>query len=431
MMNLASLQRMAAQSAFLLLFPGFFFYQTGIGIGVLPSFLGGYFTPVALALMPFLAGIYLLEVQKSRQFLTRIDFVFWGFILYFFFIVAFNYADRKSADVVKNHLLAMIHYVVVFSIFRLADFNAKRFRQLALISLIGMTLIIFYMSVDGLFYLKQLGESADSDSVATYQGFARSYFVTFLVVVPFMKARTSRMLLYAICVPALFLNGARSELAAVIAMVAIFEVFHSRSRLKAVLLIFAGAALALAFWGALSELIPATRSRELLDLSSSHSWETRMFLLSYALQTIAANPLLGDYGSYVALYGHAGSYAHNIFSAWVDLGLLGFVYVLAMCALPLYFLFSEIVSRKRSAEITRSARHEELLLAFSLMFVTMLMILTAKSFTYMLIGAALGRYAYYRSMNVYAQSRTPHLRSSAQRHAHLYQAMPKPGVARL
>ena len=44
-----------------------------------------------------------------------------------------------------------------------------------------------------------------------------------------------------------------------------------------------------------------------------------------AIESIKSNFFLGDYGSYVSNLG-IGMYSHNLLSAWVDLGLFGFVF---------------------------------------------------------------------------------------------------------
>ena len=48
------------QFSFMLLFPGFFFYQTLLGLGMIRAFLGGYYSVVALALALPLAIFTLL-----------------------------------------------------------------------------------------------------------------------------------------------------------------------------------------------------------------------------------------------------------------------------------------------------------------------------------------------------------------------------------
>jgi hypothetical protein len=58
--------------------------------------------------------------------------------------------------------------------------------------------------------------------------------------------------------------------------------------------------------------------------------------------------------------------------------------------LPAWSLSIELVFR------SARERSEELILAFSLLFVTLLLLFTSKNFEEMIIAAAVGRYAHYR-----------------------------------
>ncbi|HYD78293.1 MAG TPA: O-antigen ligase family protein [Paucimonas sp.] len=419
-----------ACAAFLALFPGFFFYQSALGAGAIGAVLGGYFSPVTLAFLPFLVFVYLQETMRDRRFLTRNDLNFWAFLVFFALVAGFNHAFGAPRDVVMHHALAISHFIAVFIIFRLADFEAASVRRVCVACLAGMTAIIFYMSVDGFFYLRLQGSAGNAEVVATYQGFARSYLATALIVLPFAGALPLRLGMVAVVTVALFMNGARSELMAFLILVAVIEVFRAGNKGRRLLLlsalVLAGTGLLL-YADRLIDLLPANRSLQLLDLANASSWEARNFLLSEALDTIAEHPLLGDYGSYFHLFASSGSYAHNIFSAWVDLGFAGFVWLLCMIVLPLRRLGAALVAGKESA----GARG--FMLTFSLLFVTFVMLIAAKSFTYMMIGAALGLHARYshsarhsrhRKESLHAQSRAPHFRSLPQRHADLRQAMP-------
>lgn len=377
-----------AHLAFLALFPGFFFYHSALGTGMIGPVLGGYFSWIALAFAPFLIGGYLFEVTRGLRYLPRFDIFFFLFLLYFLFIVAFNMAAGADQDVVKDHLLAILQFAVVFIVFKMADFRSGIVRWAAFGSLVAMTVLVFYLSVDGMFYLKQDSALSNTESLASYQGFARSYFLTALAVAAFTNSIPLRMLIYALCIPALFMNGARSELIALTVTVFLIEVFYARYRW--VILVFAGVAIALCvvYFDNLIAILPNNRTLEMLDLSADASWQARNSLLLNGLRTIADHPLLGDYGSYAVL-GGSGDYIHNIFSAWVDLGLPGFLYLACLMLLPMYLVCTDLAIQNRQG------RSNEFVLTFALLFVTILLLLTAKNFTDVLIAAALGRYSHY------------------------------------
>ena len=134
-------------------------------------------------------------------------------------------------------------------------------------------------------------------------------------------------------------------------------------------------------------VLPDNRTLELLDLSHSSSAGLRHQLTEQALASIGRHPLLGEYGNY-----EPGLYAHNLLSAWVDLGLLGFAALLALLIYPLTHL--AIHGYLLGGRTSRDHRY---LLAWSLLTSTLLLLCLSHFFSDMLIGAALGAYARYRS----------------------------------
>jgi O-antigen ligase len=394
MTHSSSLSVTTVHLAFIALFPCFFFYNTAMGTGAIDPVLGGYFSLVSLAFTPLLLIIYSVQIKRSTRFFTSIDLAFFTFLFYFLFVISFNFANGADRNLAKDHLLSIVHFAAVFIVFRIAQFESPQMKWMALLCIAGMTAIIFTFSVDGFFHLKEQHGYGDIRSMANYQGFARSYFVTFLVVLPFIRLPMLRLAMYFICVPALFINGARSELSAALLVVVLAELFFARHRPSIAVFALTLLALILVFFDNLMLLLPNNRSLELLALSQSTSWEARQFAFSHALRTIADHPLLGDYGSY-----RAGWYAHNIFSAWVDLGFFGFAYLLCMIMFPICFLLNDTMSRGKRP------RSEERLLALLLLCTTMFMLFTSKDFTYTLVGAALGRYAHYRHISYTAPAK--------------------------
>jgi hypothetical protein len=391
--------------AFLALFPGYFFYHTALGTGYINAFLGGYFSWMALLFMPFLLAAYGWRLAKLPEFLTPLDVFFFLYLLYFSLIVGFNYANHADIDVITEHLMAIYQFATVFLVFKMANFQARYMRWSAVLSLLGMALLIFYFSTDGWFYLKQETTIADADSLSSYQGFARSFFVTALVAIAFIRQLPLRLLLYAICVPALFLNSARSELLCMGLTALVVELIYSRHKLVALALTVLPFVMLVTYLDELKLQFSQNRVILLLDLANDSSWQARAALFSNGMRSIAEHPFLGDYGSYAA-YGGAGSYVHNIVSAWVDLGLVGFLYLFIMILIPTYLIAKEI-GRQSTHQ-----RSSEFVLVFNFLFVTLLLLLTAKNFTDPLIAAALGRYAHYRIRSRGEKAEEPVLRTS-------------------
>jgi len=382
----------AARLAFLLLFPGFFFYQTLIGMGAMGAFLGGYFSVVSIGLLPPLATMAYLGIKASVHRVSSTDRLFGFFLLYFFVIVATNAAFGANATIVKTHLLSILYFSNIYLIFRHGDFSERRTIATTLAALLMMSATIFFFSQGGSFQPGQFGDPASPDSVATYQELARSYVLTFVTVISFTRVLAVRLVLYAIAAAALFLNGARSELVAALFLFPMIELYRAKHWLPFLYLVLLVSGLASIDSKFLANRFPESRVWELFDLSHSSSASARHELTEHALHTIAENPVLGAYASYPP-----GGYSHNILSAWVDLGLFGFVYMLFMLARAAVGLCAHgWLVRPRSGQF---------LLAWSLISISLLLLATAKTFDDMFFGAAMGAYANYRSRKPLPESR--------------------------
>ena len=375
-------EQAVAMLAFFLLFPGFFFYHTLLGLGAMGAFLGGFFAPAALLVVLPLAYMYFMRIRRDRNWLTKADIAYGIYIAYFSTIVAANAAlGGKTAHVV-HHSLGILFLVTVFFIFKAIDFGGGQFRRIALLSLFGMSGIVFYYSIDGVFYLGALGVAKDADSLATYQGFSRSYLFTFVPVIAFTRSPWLRLMLYGLGATTLFFNTARSEFVALIFLIPVIEFYRSNNKLIVAFVLAVVVVTIKIYLAELMEFLPHNRILELLDLSQSTSANKRHYLTVYAIQTIYHHPFFGDFGSYPP-----GLYAHNVLSAWVDLGFLGVTYLLAMLICPAIVMFIH------DYFINRNNPH--FILPFSLACIAVLLLLTSHFFTDMLVGATLGCYSTY------------------------------------
>ncbi|MGV7207288.1 hypothetical protein ACLB1G_05480 [Oxalobacteraceae bacterium A2-2] len=369
-----------AELGFWLLFPGFFAYHTLLGLGLMRAVLGGYFAVVAMALLPPL----LLRYRRLAPRPGHTDLALLGFLAYFLVLIALHAASGANPTIVNHHLLGIVFLVDLYIIFRTADFGRPRFRLLLLLSLFGMSATVFSFAVDGAFYLGALGAARDPESVATYQGFSRSYLTTLVAVLAWAPSARQRWLLYALGLPTLFVNTARSEFAALLFLLPLVELHCVRHKISLLAGMAALAGAAHAALPSVLRLLPNNRTLELLDLSHSTSAQLRHQLSLQAWRTIEAHPLLGDYASY-----HSGYYAHNGLSAWVDLGLAGMLYLAALLAVP--------TARLATSGYLRRSAAPGFLLPWSLLAITILLLCTSHYFTDMLIGAALGAYGRYQT----------------------------------
>lgn len=405
-------------AAFFMLFPGFFFYHTLLGTGTTGAFLGGYFAPVSLLFVLPLTSIYLNRMRRDPRRFHVVDLHLGLFLLYFVAIIAVNAVAGANRTIVGNHILGILFIFNMFVIASFLDFDGRPFRIMGLLSLGGMSAIAVSYSVDGVFYLGSMGIAKDADALATYQGFARSYLITFVPVIAFTRSLPLRLILHALGATTLFLNTARSEFAALMFAIPIIEFYYSRHKLHFLLCGLILFFVIHLYFDQILAALPANRILELLDLSRSTSANMRHHLTVHAVQTITAHPLLGDYASY-----KPGYYSHNVLSAWVDLGAFGIAYLSLVTVVPIIPMFVREYFAPRHCGI--------FLLAFAMACVTVLLLLTSHYFTDMLIGATLGASSRYFYERKYAKNRTPDLGPSASRHPDLRQTMPQPGSPRV
>jgi hypothetical protein len=375
-----------AELAFWLLFPGFFAYQTLLGLGLIRAYLGGYFAWVSLLMLPPLLLSYLLRLRVNGYRIHRVDAAWLAFLAYYAAIIVVH-LGQAGGGATGHHALGLLYMFLLFVIFKSLDFTHPRFQRTLWLSLLAMSAVVFAFSVDGTFYLAALGAARDPESVATYQGFSRSYVLPIVVLLACTRRAPLRWALYALGLPTLYINTARSEFGALLFLIPLFELHAARSRFAMLGAMVAALALLQLNLDTLVAAVPGNRTLELLDLSHSTSANARHDLTVRALRTIAEHPILGDYASYPS-----GRYAHNILSAWVDLGLSGFVALLVLLIYPLLQL-----AIHGYIHGGRASRDHRYLLAWSLLAMTLLLLCMSHFFSDMLIGAALGAYARYRS----------------------------------
>jgi hypothetical protein len=391
---------------YMALFPAFFFYHFLLGIGKIRAFLGGYFTPVSLLFMFPIVFYYVYEIKRDRQRLFRCDVYYGMFLAFFAAIVVANAASGANMVIVIAHIEGLLFMVNAFVLFKMIDFTRPEFRYPAMFSLLAMSAIIFSFSTDGMFRMDALGMAKDPAALSTYQGLARSYLVTFVCVIAYTRSLLLRVMLYAIGVVSLFLNTARSEFVAMLFIIPIIEFYFARQKLLFAIVLASLAALITSNLDLIQAQLPNNRILELLDLSQSNSAILRSHMMAHAVQTVLSYPIMGDYASYAP-----GHYAHNVFSAWVDLGLIGFVGLIAIVILPTLSLLITGYFTKRD--------YGDFILAFAMFCATILLLVKSHYFTDMLIGASIGAYSKYCYSRKYLRHRPAEMVAATPESSHV------------
>jgi hypothetical protein len=325
------------QATFFILFIGFFFYHQSLENGLIPPVLGGYFGVASVVVLALLGPVIIFRIFYGGINSLKLNYFDRYFLIMMFFILAvsgFHYAIGRLAgntSMLIWSVSGVFFNLTAYSIGRTYEFS-ERNKHVLLVSAIAMLGIIYFNSVEGKFYVWR---AYVDDNATTYQGYGRTLVLVGFLLLAYSRGISGATLTAAAFIPALFLNGGRTELVLFIASCFSFVAYgllHVRGGL------FWLAVFAVSFIGLGMYIAPVLQA--VLQLTE------------VALRTISHNPLFGDYGGYVLSESGVGYYSHNLLSAWVNLGFVGFALYVFIILTGLFF----ILRAGREAVFRRSAR---------------------------------------------------------------------------
>lgn len=384
--------KILTSSFFIILFPLFFIYNVLLANDLIihiPSYFS-LFSLIFLVLVFF--SFYdneILNIKFSIQ-----EIIFFLIVILIFFISLANYLLNNSTNYnyellvysMNGAVLNIVCYLIAKNIIIEDDSFQKSYMFLFFIC---FTLILLNLNDNGYFYLKE--NSINSELIVTYQGFAMILvIISSILFSTTQKFFISNNFIIIVSLIALFLNSARTEF--VIFFISIYLylfIFDFKRTLFKIILIIPVIMIMIVYLDLLSYLYN-NRIWELInDFESSTSLNARFETIIYAFETIKNNFLLGEYASYIYTMG-LGYYAHNLISAWVDLGLIGFLMYLSI----LIILFFKLIIYRRYNNST-----EYILFFITFVFYT-LSILVSKDYTFMFLGFLIGFSARFEK-NIY------------------------------
>ncbi|WP_448871384.1 O-antigen ligase family protein [Desulfobulbus propionicus] len=386
--NIQKVIKYISNIAFFLLFPGFFLYQSALGLGYIQPVIGGYFGVMAAALhIPLLLGFLYVFVKNFNNF-QLIDGLFWAIIILTVAVSLYNYADGKLAgnmEMLKWSFTGLLFNIVCYSMTKTVDLSLPMIKIGLAFVLTVMIYVVLKNSIDGFFYLKQQSEI---NFLASYQGFARSISIIGLLMIGLIEKNTIKIIVFTITVILLFLNGSRSEFILFICSFLFFLITKQSINIKKFcflfILLIALVQMIYLFFNYIIDFFPNIRMVQIFDIINSTSGQKRLELLNNALDEISKNPIFGNYGSYVTDDQGTGFHSHNLLSAWVNLGLMGFILYVSSVFL---MLFGSINKLRREP----SSSDAQISLLFS--FFVAGSFLVSKDYTYMIFGMTVGFYS--------------------------------------
>ena len=336
-----------ANVSLFLIYPGLFFYQSAIGaLWIEPIFYGGWGI-LMLLLCPLLSLCYLVRLILDRPYIYKLEYIFIGFLLFISVVSIYFYMkgipQEFVGDLLYWNLGGVISNLTCFLAFRLANVEKLSFKILMGFSAFCMMLIVlFNTDFEQLFF-----GFRKTQYLFSYQGFARSMLVVFLITCFSLRSGLLAFLCYCVFAFALVINQSRSEIILfVCAIPATLIIVHRFfQNMKLLHLFYVGVALfGFVFLGIMFERfgifdgLPYLRILALVEPMADESLNRRIFQTMSALQTIREAPFFGSYGSYVNA-GSIGDYSHNFLSLWVNAGLIGVLFYLILFTMILWEVF--------------------------------------------------------------------------------------------
>lgn len=361
---------------FLILFPFFFIYSVLLAHNLI-VYIPGYFS--LFSVLTIIMNFFSFLINKQHK-LHFIEIIFFLLLLYIFLISFTNYYfnnfNEYSLELLKDNIQAIIFNLVCYISAKKLYLENSFFKKIFIILFFICTLLVFSnINEFGIFYLKL--NSENSELLSTYQSFARTLVVMSFISFTLTIRSNLNVVILIFAILSLLLNSARTEF--VLFCFAIFLylfIFDFRKTVIKVLFLISLISFVLFYNQELLNYIFDSRIWELItNTDSSTSLNARIETIYVAIESIKSNFILGDYGSYVSKLG-IGMYAHNLLSAWVDLGFLGFLYFI----LILIYMIIKLYSMKKFY------LNNEYILLFLFFIFYFLAILVSKNYTYMFLG---------------------------------------------
>jgi hypothetical protein len=327
----------------LVLFPGYFLYHFGVSQAYFAPIFGGLYGVVSFSifltfsiLMPsiwrFFKGKFYFESIVFS--ISLIYFFCWTFIIDKFFSNHLN-----GVHAFNESYSTLVIWIALFFVGRFTNFKIQNslFIYLSVFGCIILTYVISIIKYDSFFAFFQIFQNGEDEiAISSYQQAGRSIFVFAIICSSFFinDKRTVGLFILLISLLILLSTGSRTDLVS-LGIIVIFFTFYSIFKennffKKGLSVIFLSLALGY-FIYLVKDFFSDSRASELLELSSSTSWNSRSDLSVEAIKIIKANPIFGKFD----YYNDQGGYAHNILSSWTSFGIIGF----ALYSFLLFFFF--------------------------------------------------------------------------------------------
>ncbi|NYT78469.1 hypothetical protein H0A71_15865 [Alcaligenaceae bacterium] len=372
-------ERMATL-VFLLLFPGFFYWHFNCAWMGLPLLIGFFGQAIILGLI----GVFVFSGQMflvlARSFLLSIPILI--LLIYCFIWTLAHYvflpSDSIPAGSMWQIFYLLMSWVALLYVGALSNPFHRRVILALWLSWVGFA-VLSATFIDISHLIVNPRDLFGGYNVS-YQGFTRSVMIVSIALVASIQKDGLRLVFCALATALIFTFGARSELYGFVFAVGLFELIRIVNKPSWVVPMVVAAIVLMVAVIINFDSLASSRQMNVFSLSADSSWSQRESQTHYALNQIFQNPLSGVFAGHFQA-GGVGTYSHNVLSAWVSFGLVGFVVYFAINLLAFFMAVNGVV-RKSPSVLWK--------FAFYLNSASLIMMLTAKPVFWPMVALSWG-----------------------------------------
>ncbi len=335
-----------AEFCYATIFLGFVAYQTLVYSGIIPNLLGGSFTFFLILTFPFLLfkEIKQWKDKIALKFIRRLWFLFLAiFALY----LAYGFFVEVNPLILFSNVLALIRFFVMYFIFKNINTSSKIIRGVSIVVLLVVFLLVLlspgHVHTDVLEFEENSLFATDSFQI-DYQTMG-----ALVLIASFIASDSSsyigRLVIFIIALLSLLGCGARFELIAFIVCMGIRELKllgAAKFFIYFLVLTVLGTLIYFLVYMSKGGVMDLKQGIRIFQLIEDGSINDRLYLFYEATHVIRDNFLFGDYANY-----NPGAYAHNIISAWVDMGFIGFFALSLIYFSSIYLFYKNYLIKRR------------------------------------------------------------------------------------
>ncbi|EDY85628.1 conserved hypothetical protein [gamma proteobacterium HTCC5015] len=336
-LNKEKMVQWLAAIALLLLFPGFYFYHQAVAAGLIPSVLGGFYSPVSLVLLL----VYCFTIgQAARKVPCATGYTFaLGTLLIWMVFWAFYSAGAQAPQHHSEALLqlgrAFLAWGALFFTGLYLEPRQRTLKGWALAAglVIFLSLLLYVLQTGRIIYYAAQLHQTDNEIVATYQGFARSALITSFLLVAVSRHLWAQLLISSLAFFVLFVLSARSEFVALAFSLGFFFSIRSWQQTSRVVVPIVVFLFSVLFAYYFFDVITESRHFRMTDLAHDSAWQARILSIQEAWGRIKEQPLTGQFAGHFTGSVH-NLYAHNVLSVWDGYGFWAFTLFLFVTGFP-------------------------------------------------------------------------------------------------